>query len=182
MGILVARQFFKNQKGQSLVEAVGAVALVAVVVVVLSTLAIGSVRNAYFARQQSVASFYGQQGIELTRSIRDQNLPNSISDYSIAGCPGGGCTKWSDLWGVDINSSGDLFKITNGGATLQSIASENLGEIFSGGFTRTVRIFDDSGSCGGDYTKIKRVLVKVTWKDNKSELVTCLTKIENLKS
>jgi len=176
MVILSVKKIFINQKGQSLVEAVAAVALVAVVVVVLSTLAIGSVRNAYFAKQQSIASFYGQQGIELTRSVRDQD---GIVDWSGTLPPS---SKFSALWGQTLGA-GVLFKLVQVGVNwqLEQINDESFGESFSGGFKRTVKISDDSGSCGSDPTKIKRVLVRVTWKDNKSELISCLTKIENLK-
>ena len=107
MVTLPVRQFLRSRKGQSLIEAVAAVALTAVVVVVLSGLAIASVRNAYFAKQQNLASFYAQQGIELTRSIRDQDL--AISNYNALGCPGGWCTKWSHLWLTNIPISGSLF-------------------------------------------------------------------------
>lgn len=62
-----------GEKGQTLVEMVFALGVAVLVIVALVAATTFAVRNAQFARNESLASKYGQEEMELVRAFRDKN-------------------------------------------------------------------------------------------------------------
>ena len=62
-----------NEKGQALLEIVVALAVVVIVVSALVKLITISIKNASFARNESLATKYAQEAIEKVRAYRDEN-------------------------------------------------------------------------------------------------------------
>ena len=63
----------KQEKGQSLIEVLVALALVVLVILALIAVTTISVRNATFAKNQSLATNYAQEAIEGARELRDSD-------------------------------------------------------------------------------------------------------------
>jgi len=63
----------KQEKGQSLIEVLAALGVVVLVILALVTVTTISIRNATFAKNQSLATSYAQEAIEEIREYRDQN-------------------------------------------------------------------------------------------------------------
>lgn len=66
---------YKNNKGQSLVEAVVAIGLVTLVLVALISAITFSLANAQYSRNKSIATKYAQEAIEAMRKLRDAGWP-----------------------------------------------------------------------------------------------------------
>lgn len=62
-----------SEKGQTLVEVVVALGVAVLVIIALVAATTTSVRNAQFAKNQSLATKYAQEGMEKVRALRDQN-------------------------------------------------------------------------------------------------------------
>ncbi len=67
--------------GQSLIEVLAALGVVVLVILALIIATTLSIRNATFAKNQSMATNYAQEGMELLRSCRDQD-PESFWSQS----------------------------------------------------------------------------------------------------
>ena len=63
----------RNEKGQSLVDVVAAIALAVIVALALVGITTTSIRNARFAKNQSLATKYAQETMEKIRAKRDQD-------------------------------------------------------------------------------------------------------------
>jgi len=63
----------KQEKGQSLIEVLTALAVVVLVILALITVTTISIRNATFAKNQSLATSYAQELIEEARDLRDSD-------------------------------------------------------------------------------------------------------------
>jgi len=63
----------KYESGQSIIELLAALAVFTLVVVALMMVTTISVRNATFAKNQALATKYGQASIEEARDLRDNN-------------------------------------------------------------------------------------------------------------
>ena len=64
----------KNQKGQTIIEAVVALAAVFVIVAAIAVVILNSVNNSQFVKNQNLANKYAQQGMEFIRGIQASNL------------------------------------------------------------------------------------------------------------
>ncbi len=62
-----------NMKGQTLIEVLVALGLIGVIATVLSTVVLTSLGNARFSKDQSLATQYAQEGLEIIRLLRDKN-------------------------------------------------------------------------------------------------------------
>lgn len=62
-----------KKNGQSLLEAIVALAVAMLVILALVWVTTVSIRNADFAKKQSQAASYAQEGMEKVRAYRDQN-------------------------------------------------------------------------------------------------------------
>lgn len=75
-----------GEKGQTLVEMVFALGVAVLVIVALVVATTVAVRNAQFAKSESLASKYAQDGMEKIRAYRDQNawetFKNGCSSYN----------------------------------------------------------------------------------------------------
>lgn len=70
-----------REKGQTLVEVVVALGVAILVITALVAATTTAVRNAQFAKNQSLATKYAQEGMEKARTLRDQN-PTSFWNKS----------------------------------------------------------------------------------------------------
>jgi len=76
------------EQGQSLLETMVALAVSTLALTALVSAVVVSVRNAQFAKNQSLATKYAQEGIEKVRIYRDQN---DWSDFVATGATGPNC-------------------------------------------------------------------------------------------
>ena len=74
-----------NQKGQTLIEAVGALGILAIVISATTIAVTTSLSNATYDKNQTLATQYAQQGTEIVRQTRDDNYP-SFQGYSGTYC------------------------------------------------------------------------------------------------
>lgn len=96
-----------TKNGQSLLEAIAALAVAMLVILALVWVTIVSIRNADFAKKQSQAAKYAQEGMENMRALRDSNWSSfwamaTGSNYCFSGsAPAGNCsTGCPSLGGV----------------------------------------------------------------------------------
>jgi len=73
----------KQETGQSLIEVLAALAVVIIVILALIAVVTTSIRNATFAKNQSLATQYAQEAIEKVRVFRDEE-PDS---FFAGSCP-----------------------------------------------------------------------------------------------
>lgn len=73
----------KQEKGQSLIEVLAALGVVVLVLLALITVTTISIRNATFAKNQSLATSYAQELIEEARDLRDSNKETFFTDESL---------------------------------------------------------------------------------------------------
>lgn len=85
------RSVLARESGQTLVEMVFALGVAVLVIVALVAATTVAVRNAQFAKSESLASKYGQEGMEKVRAYRDQNSWETFRDgcggYSLGSVP-----------------------------------------------------------------------------------------------
>ena len=102
---VISHQLTVNS-GQSLFEVVFALAIAAIILVGIVSLATSSIRNTTFARNQSVATRYVQEGVEWLREQRDTDW----GTFSPLASPGGTTYCLTDLASglvLGICSAGD---------------------------------------------------------------------------
>jgi Tfp pilus assembly protein PilV len=76
-----------DQRGQSLIEALGALAVLALVISTVSSLVVTSLSNAQFEKNKTFAAKYAQQGIETAMAIRNSNY-HAFTNYNGIYCLG----------------------------------------------------------------------------------------------
>ncbi|OGF26724.1 hypothetical protein A2303_06435 [Candidatus Falkowbacteria bacterium RIFOXYB2_FULL_47_14] len=84
---MISNDLVKNEKGMSIAEAVMAISVITIGLLGVSSLAIQNIQIKGVNRNYLIASMLAQEGIELTRNIRDQNwlnIQNDPSDPSLA--------------------------------------------------------------------------------------------------
>ncbi|MBU3957076.1 prepilin-type N-terminal cleavage/methylation domain-containing protein [Patescibacteria group bacterium] len=77
----------KRRNGQSLIEVLAALAVVVIVILALITVTTISIRNATFAKNQSLATNYAQELIEKARDLRDSDKEAFFTDESLCDKP-----------------------------------------------------------------------------------------------
>ena len=65
--------FSKNQSGQSLVEALLALAFVVVIITAVVTVVISSLNSASFTKNQNRTTSYAQEGLDISRNMKDSS-------------------------------------------------------------------------------------------------------------
>jgi type II secretory pathway pseudopilin PulG len=132
----------RNQKGQSLIEALVALGIATIVVSAIAIATITAVNNADFSKYQNQASNYAQQGMEI---LRQQSQADWSSFVSKAGAIN---------WCLDY----DTVTLRNPGATP---CSKNINNFF----VRTVQLSSGIGgsACEGNV----QANVVVSWTDGK---------------
>jgi hypothetical protein len=99
----------KNEKGQSLFEVVLALGVITAITIGIVSLAAGSIRNASFSKNKTLAGRYAQEATEWLRGQRDADFDafsTYVSDNTTY------CLK-SLSWAVNRNCSGDSDKIAD---------------------------------------------------------------------
>lgn len=114
----------KKEKGQSLLEIVVAMAIAILIVAGLVSAVIVAVKNAQFARNQTLATKYGQEGMEWIRSQRDTNW-QTFSDRSAAD-PGRTYCLNSLGWTAGTCATYALTSLFKREAILKTIATDKI--------------------------------------------------------
>lgn len=169
-----------SQKGQTLIEVLIAFATLAVVITSATLTVISALNNAEFVKNQHLATQYAQQGMEIVRSIRENNyklflslsnpdnLPNP--DRIIYYCMASTCTTLSTSSGIC-------------GITTAPCGQQNIGA-----FVRAVAI-DKTTQNNCDTGNSTQVSVNVSWTDGScprgeychtSSVFSCLAPINNV--
>lgn len=165
-------------KGQSLVEVVIGLSVAIVVITALIILVVNSLRNAQFATNQSIATKYAQEGMEIVKTIKERDVEAITGDLNYTD---GGTQKlvsqFSNLWlinlvnGYFILVAGNKLNYTGNQATYETVGIN---------YQRQVIIEDDNNLTSGTAGYEKRVTVKVTWSDasgqHESNIQSVLTK------
>jgi Tfp pilus assembly protein PilV len=169
------------QQGQTLIEVLIAFATLAVVITSATLTVISALNNAEFVKNQHLAIQYAQQGMEIVRSMREnnynsfltlsnpQNLPNP--DRVIYYCMAAACTSLSPV-------GGDACGTTNTPCVDQNI----------GAFVRAIAIDKTTfNTCSAGAST--QVTVSVSWTDgtcprgeycHTSSVVSCLAPINSV--
>lgn len=144
-------------KGQSLIEVLVALGIISIIVTSVASIITSSLGNTQFSKDQNTATKYAQEGLEMTRSIRNANY-----------------TTFASVNGTFCLQKG----ATALGASQGSCATPNIDNYF----IRSIQIEITPG-CGNNVSK---VISTVKWQDgkctgsnycHKSELVTCLSRV-----
>ena len=150
-------------KGQSLIEALLALSVVGIILSGITVIVTSSLNNAGYGRNQSLATQYAQEGVEVLRKIRN-------SDYSVF---------------AGYNANYCLGKgAVNLGSPTAACTSANVDNIF----IRSVKIENSAsppapapGRCA---VNVSRATVTVSWNDSKcsggsfchkSQIISCLS-------
>ncbi len=140
-----------KNKGQTLIEVLVGFTAMVVIVGAITMLSISALNNAQYAKNQSFATQYAQQGIEMMRNLRDTDLSkfNSLSSHM---CLAESCT--SPVAGNDPSCGG------SGTCSINVL----------GTFIRDVTVTLASPDCGLDSSNNPvntKVIVGVSWADGK---------------
>ncbi|HZE86944.1 MAG TPA: hypothetical protein VE090_01935 [Methylomirabilota bacterium] len=126
-------------KGQTLIEVLLALSIAAVVITSVTILAISSLSNAQYIKNQDLATKYGQDGMETVLKIRNSSY-TGFSTYNGLYCLGKGQTVL--------------------GSAKPSCTVANVDN-----FIRSVQI-QQNGSCGAN---LAQVAIVVSWTDSKCQ-------------
>lgn len=130
-----------NQRGQTLIEAVIALGAAVIVISAIAVSVLTSLNSAQFSTRQNSANHAAQEALETVRKIRDSGW-GKFKTYSGAYCMGDDKTL--------TPKSADC--------------GQNVEDIF----VREVEIIhNDTGECGKEGSDISRVVVNVSWADQK---------------
>lgn len=98
----------ERKEGQSLIEVLVALAITLLVIVALVRVTISSVRNADFAKKQSQATAYAQEGMENMRAYRDEGWLTfkgaaDEANHGLSGTkPSGNCPSTPNVGDGDV--------------------------------------------------------------------------------
>lgn len=142
-------------KGQSLIEVLVALGIISTIIIAVATVVITSLNNTQLSKDQNLATKYAQEGLEITRSIRNRDF-----------------TAFSSLTGTYcLPKNAENLGTSQSGCTIPNIDH----------FIRSIQIEHTPG-CGTNVSKITAV---VSWRDgkcttnsycHKSQLETCLSR------
>jgi hypothetical protein len=144
-------------KGQTLIEVLIALATAVIVVSGITILAISSLNNVQFTRDQDLATKYAQEGMEVIRRIRNSSY------ITFRGYSGTYCLSKDQ---------------TTMGSAVGSCATQNV----DSRYIRSVQV--QQNGCG---VNLSRVTVSVAWTDTKcttgvychnSQLTSCLSTVQ----
>lgn len=163
-----------NARGQTLVEAIVAIAVAMVIVTAIVTLGIGTQRAANTSRNQNQNTRYGEEALELIRSIRDANLAASIKSTGLTCDPN---CKFTDLFSaanfLGVTPIYFTLAYNNVGCSGGTVACWQLTKVASGTglaisgtiYTRTIKMWDKAGDATDPADKVKFVEATITWTD-----------------
>jgi Tfp pilus assembly protein PilW len=179
------RNFWHEEKGQTLVEAIVAITIAVIIVTALVTLGLSTQRAANTSRNQNQNTRYGEEAIEIIRNIRDNDTPGSIRSTNMGAftCSATVSCRFNDLFSVsdpsplrdDATFDGYYFTLIQngtGGCTLDwclqsSLTTPTFDTIPGTIYSRRIRIFDTGSSTHATdpSTKVKSVEVTIRWSD-----------------
>ncbi len=128
----------KNQKGQTIIEAVIALTTIMLILSAISIVVVSSIYNSQFIRNQNLANKYSQQGMEFVRNMQQNDIQQFASYDLITTC-------------IDENTST---------LTTENCTSVNVG----GTHVRTIQLNKDVSPCRDGET---RVTVTSKWSSSK---------------
>ncbi len=88
----------KKQSGQTLIEVLISLVVAGTIVTAITFSVISSLKNSQYAKNQTSATEYAQQGIEIVKNVRDQNYGTFTSLGGVSGgtyCLADSCTSIS---------------------------------------------------------------------------------------
>lgn len=85
------KRYILNQRGETLIEALGALAVISIVISAVATAVITTLSNTRYNENETLSTKYAQQGIEQVRQIRNTNYP-AFKAFSGLYCLGKGQT------------------------------------------------------------------------------------------
>jgi len=145
---------FKNQNGQTIIEAVVALAAVFVIVAAIAVVILNAVNNSQFVKNQNLANKYAQQGMEYVRGIQAGNLDefNTLSGSYGMGDSGSELTEESLTVNVGSSHIRNLYIVENEepcintGSVVPEEQNIGLKKV-------TVEVRWSSGKCGSSETE-----------------------------
>lgn len=147
--------FKTKNKGQTLIEFVVALSFIAMIATAITTATVTTLNNAEFSNNQSLATKYSQEGMEIVRTIRDNNY-----------------TAFGKLNGVYCLPQGQI-TLSSGSCTSPNVANIFIRKI-------TISTGALASQCGANSSL---VTVSDSWTDGKcaansychaSTLISCL--------
>ena len=155
----------RNQKGQSLIEALIALGAAVVIVSAITIASITAMNNSDYSKYQNLATHYAEQGIEILR----QNSQTSWNTFS--GLAGVNPHHNTYCFGQDVTDVSHLQAIAVGDCDTPNIKNEKGTEFFVRQFSLINYITaqslpnptTDNFACNG----IIRATVTVSWTDGK---------------
>ncbi len=153
-------------KGQTLIEVLVALATSVVIASAIITLAVYSLNNTQFSKSQSLATQYAQEGMEIVRSIRDNNYTIYTGLFPQATV---------NPYCLPVGNT-NLLSITPGACTNTSVVS---------GFIREIDLTPGTAPVGACSNSMDKIETTVKWTDGKCDidvychqvdLVSCLDK------
>ena len=102
------KQLKYDQKGETLLEALGALAIIAIVITAVASAITTAVNSAQFNENQTLATKYAQQGVEEVRSIRNSNY-TTFTGYNGLYCFSKGQTTLGSAQASCVTQNVDTF-------------------------------------------------------------------------
>lgn len=151
----------RQEKGQTLIEVLVGLSAAVVVIAAITVAAVTSLNNVEYSRDQNLATHYAQEGMEIVRNMRDQNI-SSVSSSSLPDgtyCMAQGCV------GLTSNPTD-----VNCGPRIGTHCTTKVGN-----FVREVTITHNDTLCNGNgptpavspTTATMKVSVSTYWGDTK---------------
>lgn len=156
----------RSHAGQTLIEVLVGLSAAVVVISAITVTVISSLNNTEYGRDQNLATHYSQEGIEIIRNMRDQNIA-SIAQSSIPDgnyCLANGCSALVD----DTSKSNSPASYC--GPRIGLRCGQNIDN-----FVREITIEHNSSTCNGNgptnaptpTTPLVKVTVITYWGDTK---------------
>jgi type II secretory pathway pseudopilin PulG len=184
MKYIMQNRIGEYTSGFTLVETLVSVAILLLVIVGPMTIASRGMQSAYFAGDQTTATYLAQEAIEHIQSLRDDNVLQEHTLYTASGSHGGDTWSWYDALnanckdddGCDYNFANDTYRdcTTAGSCRLNKNATSTSGaKIYayttgtgwsSAPYTRRIRIGTPISVAGEDIAV--PVTVTVQWATN----------------
>lgn len=139
------RTYKFSPKGQTIIEILVALAILVILLTVVTTAVVSSLSNAQISKRRNQASIFAQQGIEMTRQLRNSGW-STFNSFSGTYCFASTCTL--------VTQGGGSCGV-KGGSCGQNV------DVFS----REVTFERLSNRCNAGGSNGTRVMVKVAWVD-----------------
>lgn len=148
----------KHQAGQTLIEVLVGLATLVVVIAAITSSVLSSLYDAEFSKSQSLATSYAEQGVEILRNMRNNDIASLSASYltNPSYCLGSECTG---LVPGTLNQTGP----SNYCWTKLSVNCPQNIETF----VREVDVNQNSTKCQSSTTDDVEANVSVSWSDSK---------------